>query len=149
MVIFFIFNVLSASMNAFIFFCQIASSCPSMISQFSNFAYFTEEHLVYPNINVISVTIVMSAFMMCGTCNEFFFMYHFVSSFKSCLLTLLWLCILWYDCFNQSSDENFEVIQFLWRPVVWLSNYFNHHVKSIKIKLSQVFATFILLSYST
>ena len=51
MVIFFRFNALSASMNAFIFYCQIIS-CPAVMSLLSNFVYFSKKHPGDRNINV-------------------------------------------------------------------------------------------------
>ena len=42
--------------------------------------------------------------------------------------------------------KKFEIIQFLWRPVTWLSTHYNHRWRSSN-SLIEVFATFILLSY--
>ena len=52
-VIFFRFNALSASMNAFFFFSQIISF-PVTISQISTFVSFSEKHPIVRNINLTS-----------------------------------------------------------------------------------------------
>ena len=58
-VIFFKFNTMSPSMNAFVFFYQILS-CPAVMSLLSNFAYLSKKHPVDHHIDIALSGKVMS-----------------------------------------------------------------------------------------
>ena len=53
------FNALSASMNAIIFFSQLASS-PALMNALSTFAYFSNAYPVDHDINLMSVANVVT-----------------------------------------------------------------------------------------
>ena len=154
-VIIFRLNALSASMNAFVFFCQIIS-CPSVMSMISTFVYFSDKHPVDRDINIISVAEFTAT--VYGMWNLDFFrmvykpfcLHPHLSIFQIMCLDYavavypLLLIILTYMVFKLY--ERFEVVQFFLRPVMWLLTHFNHQWKASN-SLIEAFATFILLSY--
>ena len=90
-VITFRFNALSASMNAIIFFSQLASS-PAVVNMISTFAYFSK---VDHNINLMSVANVVTIpfsiwnldFFVCSTSPTAFI--------QQCIITQV---VLYYEC---------------------------------------------------
>ena len=93
-VIIFRVNALSASMNAFIFFCQIIS-CPAIMSLLSTFVHFSDKHPVDRDINIISMAEFLSAVF--GMWNldflrmvyEPFCLHPNMSIMQLCVLTML------------------------------------------------------------
>ena len=155
-VLFFRLNALSASMNAFIFVCQIISS-PAVMSLLSNYSYFYEKHPVLKaSLNIGSVIKSLASFT--GLWNlDFFRMVYEPFCLHPNMTTIqimsleyaiavypLVLIILTYLLIK--IHEHFELVRFLWKPVAWLFTRFNDQWRASN-SLIEVFATFILLSY--
>ena len=154
-VIIFRISALTASMNAFIFFCQIIS-CPAVMSFLSTFVYFSDKHPVDHDINIIS----MAEFLITvyGMWNLDFlrmvykpFCLHPNMSIIQimCLeyavaVYPLLLILLTYMLFKL--HERFDVVQSCFKLLVWLCAHFNHQWKASN-SLIEAFATFIMLSY--
>ena len=154
-VIMFRVNALSASMNAFIFFCQIAF-CPAAMSIMSTFVYFSDEHPVERDINTIRIAQFMTT--VYGIWNlDFFRMIYkpFCLSPQLSIIQImcleyavavypLLLILVTYMVFKL--HERFDVVQSCFKPLVWLSARFNNQWKASN-SLIEAFATFILLCY--
>ena len=154
-VIIFRVNALSASMNAFIFFCQILS-CPAVMSLISTFVYFSDEHPVERDINILRIIQFMTT--LNGIWNlDFFRMIYkpFCLSPNLSIIQImcleyavavypLLLILVIYMVFKLY--ERFDVVQLYFKPLVWLSARFNHQWKASN-SLIEAFATFILLCY--
>ena len=154
-VVFFQFNALSASMNAFIFISQIISS-PSVMMLMNTFAYFTEKHPADRGINVMnSVEILATAF---GIWNlDFFRMLYKPYCLHPSLSIIQVMCldyaVAMYPLLLIVSTYMFfelhkrlKVVQVLFKPFVWLFACANHQWNA-STSLIEAFATFILLSY--
>ena len=154
-VIIFRFNALSASMNAFIFFCQI-SSCPAIMSLLSTFVYVSDKHPADHDVNIISMAEFLST--VYGIWNlDFLRMVYkpFCLNPNMSIIQIkcleyaiavypLLLILLTYMLFML--HERFNVVQTCFKPLVWLCARFNHQWKSSN-SLIEAFATFIMLSY--
>ena len=155
-VIIFRVNALSASMNAFIFFCQIAS-CPAAMSLISTFVYFSDEHPVEGDINNI-MHIARFMTTVYGIWNLDFFRMIYKPFCLSPQLSIIQIMCLEYavavyplllilvTCMVFKLYERFDVVQSCFKPLVWLSAQFNHQWKASN-SLIEAFATFILLCY--
>ena len=154
-VIIFRLNALSASMNAFIFFCQIIS-CPAVMSLLSTFVYFSEKHPVDRDFNIISSAEFMATIF--GMWNlDFFRMVYKPFCLHPNMSIIQIMCLdyavavypllligLTYMLFKLY--ERSKVVHFFFKPVVWLFIHFHHQWKASN-SLIEAFATFILLSY--
>ena len=154
-VIIFKINALSASMNAFIFFCQI-TSCPAVMSLLSTFVYFSDKHPVDRDINIISLVEAMATVFGMWNLDFFRMVYKpFCLHLNMSIIQImcldyavavypLLLIMLTYMFFKL--HERFNVIQLCFKPLVWIVTRFNHQWKASN-SLIEAFATFILLSY--
>ena len=149
-------NTFSASMNAFIFYCQIVT-CPATMSLLStvNFKYY-DFGLGDRDVYTLSIAQFMVA--VYGVCNlDFFRMIYkpFCLSPKLSIIQImcleyavavypLLLILLTYMVFKLY--ERFDVVQSCFKPLVWMSARFNHQWKASN-SLIEAFATFILLNY--
>ena len=154
-IIIFRVSALSASMNAFIFFCQIIS-CPAITSLFSTFVYFSDKHPVDRDINIISMAEFLTAVF--GIWNLDFlrmvykpFCLHPNMSIMQimCLdyavaVYPLLLILLTYMLFKL--HDRCDVVQSCFKPLLWLFAHFNHQWNASN-SFIEAFATFIMLSY--
>ena len=148
-------NALSASMNAFIFCCQILSSRSSM-SLVSNYVYFAQKTPSFDSgINVVLLFKILAT--ISGLWNLDFFrsvydpfclnprmstvqimsLEYAIAAYPLLLIFITYVLIKLY--------ERFEVIKFLCKPIVVIFNYFNQQWRP-STSLIEAFATFILLS---
>ena len=154
-VIIFRINALSASMNAFIFFCQIIS-CPAIMSLLSTFVYFSDKHPVDDTIDTIRLTEFLST--VYGMWNlDFFRMVYkpFCLHPNMSIIPLLCLeyaiavyplLLILITFMFFKLHERFDVVQSCFKPLIWLCARFNHQWKASN-SLIEAFATFIMLSY--
>ena len=154
-VIVFRLNALSASMNSFIFYCQIVSS-HSLMSLLSNYVYFAQETpSADSGINVVLLSKILITFY--GLWNLDFFrsvyepfclspnmstvqilsLEYGIAVYPLLLILLTYMLIKLY--------ERFKVIRFIWKPVAFVFNHFNQQWRPSN-SLIEAFATFILLS---
>ena len=148
-------NALSPSMNAFILLCQI-TSCPALMSIYSNYSYFSEKHPMERNINLISFTEILAT--VYGIWNlDFFRMIYSPFCLHPSLSIIqikcleyaiavypLLLVLLTYAIIKLY--EMLKLVQFLLKPVVWVLTRFGRKWNTSN-SLIEAFATFILLSY--
>ena len=153
-VIIFRFNALSASMNAIIFFSQLASS-PAVMNAISIFAYFSNADPVDHDINLMSVAnVVTIPFSIWNL--DFFRMFYEPYCLHPNLSIIQIMCLDYaiamyplllifsiYTLFNLY--ERFEVARIFFKPVVWLFTRLNHQWNA-STSLVEAFVTFILLS---
>ena len=154
-VLFFRLNALSASMNAFIFVCQIISS-PALMSLISNYSYFYEKYPAINGLHVASMSKCFSSFF--GIWNLDFFRMVYDPFCLHPNMTIIQIMSLEYAIAVYplfliiltnlliKIHEHFELVRFLWKPVAWLFTRFNDQWRASN-SLIEVFATFILLSY--
>ena len=154
-VIIFRLNALSASMNAIIFFAQLASS-PAVMNAISTYAYFSNAHPVDHDINLMSVAdVVIIPFSIWNL--DFFRMFYKPYCLHPNLSIIQIMCldyaIAMYPLFLIFSIyilfrlyERFKVTRIFFKPVVWLCTHLNHQWNA-STSLIEAFATFILLSY--
>ena len=149
------FNALSASMNAIIFFSQLASS-PAVVNMISTFAYFSNADPVDHDINLMSVAdVVAIPFSIWNL--DFFRMFYKPYCLHPNLSIIQIMCLdyaiamyplllifLTYILFK--FYERFKVARIFFKPVVWLFTHLNHQWNA-STSLVEAFATFILLSY--
>ena len=154
-VVFFRFNALSPSMNAFIFVCQV-SSCQELMSLFITFANFSEEHPVLRKLNFITITKSLGTFYSMWNLDFFRMAYspfclhpslsiiqikcleYAIAVYPLLLVLLTYAIIKLY--------EMLKLVQFLLKPVVWVLTRFDRRWNTSN-SLIEAFATFILLSY--
>ena len=154
-VIFFRLNALSGSMNALIFYCQIVSS-PAIMSLLSTFVSFSAEHPFKHHFDVTAIMDIMAT--VYGVWNlDFFRMVYKPFCLHPSLSIIHTLCLdyaiavyplllIAFTYLLIKLHEKLEIIQLVWRPVMWLFTKFNRQWKGSN-SLIEAFATFILLSY--
>ena len=156
-IIVFRLNILSASMNAFIFVSQILS-CPALLSVVSTYVDFSREHPVEHSKYIIAFNMVELETTLLAIWNLDFFrmlykpfclhpdmsivqikcLDYAVAVYPILLITMIYILF--------KLHEKFDAIQCLFRPFVWLCAHFSHQLKA-STSLVEAFATFILLSY--
>ena len=148
-------SALSASMKAFIFYCQIMSS-NSVMSLLSNYVYFAQKTpFVDSGINVVLLFKILATFYGLWNLDFFRSVYEpfclnprlstvqIMSLEYAIAVYPLLLIILTY--FLIKLHERFECVKLVWKPIVLIFNRFNQQWRPSN-SLIEAFATFILLS---
>ena len=154
-VIIFRVNALSASMNAFIFICQILS-CPAVMTLLSTYVNFSDKQPVDHAVDAIGMAEFMVTLYGIWNLDFFRMVYkpfclhaelsiihimcldYAVAVYPLLLILVTYMLIKLY--------ERFDVVQSCFKPLVWLFARFNHQWKASN-SLIEAFATFIMLSY--
>jgi hypothetical protein len=154
-VIIFRVNALSASMNAIIFFSQMVSS-PAVMNMISTYAYFSNEHPVDRDINLMSVVDIVATVFGIWNLDFFRLLYkpfclhpklsiiqimcvdYLIAVYPLLLIVLTFILLRLY--------EKFQVVRVFFKGPMWLFAHVNHQWNA-STSLIEAFATFILLSY--
>ena len=154
-VIFFQFNAMSPSMNAFLIFCQIMSS-PAVMGLLMSYVNFSNKSLVDLHIDLTISEKVLSTIYGFWNLDFFRMVYtpfclhpsmsilqilsldYAIAVYPLLLVFLTYLIVKLHD--------KFKIVQILWKPVAWLFRCFNHEWRTSS-SLVKAFGTFFLLSY--
>ena len=149
------FSAMSGSLNTFIFTCQIIT-CPIVMSVLTTYVYSYSENDPVDHVNLKLISDVWVSLYGVWNLDFFRFVYkpfclhphlstlqaisldYIIAVYPLLLIFLTYLFVKLHD--------QYQLIQLVWKPVVWLFTKFNKDSR-FKTSLIEVFGTFLLLSF--